>query len=63
MRNLSVDMGAYYYGQNDMVRTVCRATDANTGASMIAYVSVRPGGTASDVMVLPESDFFNKFVL
>lgn len=58
-----VGMGCFYranpYG---LVRTVCRATDINSGDVMIAYVNVKNGGIASDVFLMPENEFINTFL-
>lgn len=63
MNNSFVEMGSYYqanpYG---LVRTVCRATDSESGDQLIAYVTVAKGGVASEVFVMPENQFENIFI-
>lgn len=58
-----VEMGKFYqanpYG---LVRTVCRAFDAESGDAMIGYVNVSNGGCASDVFVMSETCFKNIFM-
>lgn len=59
----SIDMGVYYnmapYG---LVRTVCRATNVNSGESMIVYVHVGKGGMASEPFTMLENEFKNSFL-
>lgn len=58
-----VGMGCFYHANPyGLVRTVCRATDVNSGDVMIAYVNVGPGGFASEVFLMPESEFINIFL-
>ena len=63
MKNSYVGMGCFYranpYG---LVKTVCRAIDAISGDAVIAYVNVGKGGYASDVFIMPETEFINIFL-
>ena len=58
-----VAMGSYYqanpYG---MVRTICRATDFNSGEAIIIYVNILNGGFASETFAMPEVEFKNIFL-
>ena len=59
----TVNMNSYYRAEPyGLVRTVCRATDNESGKAMIVYVNVGQGGFASDPLVMPESQFKNIFI-
>lgn len=62
MKNF-VKMGSYYranpYG---LVRTILRGYDHLSGEEMIAYVNVKNGGMASDIFLMPETEFKNIFL-
>lgn len=59
-----IEMGSYYRHEdsNTLVRTVCSATHASTNEKMIGYVHVGKGGYASEVFVMPETDFRATFM-
>ena len=58
-----IEMGSYYRyeANNVLVRTVCSAIHADTSEKMIGYVHVGRGGYASEVFVMPESEFKELF--
>lgn len=63
MKQNFVSMGSFYranpYG---LVKTIYRAIDAISGDAVIAYVNVGKGGYASDVFIMPETEFMNIFL-
>lgn len=59
-----VAMGEYYHSENNtLVKTICRAYEATTNEPMIAYAYVKEGGYVSDVYVMAEKDFTEKYSL
>ena len=58
-----VEMGVYYMDKTiGLVRTVSRMFDYKTNDPMIGYVKVGKGGIASEVYMMPEATFKEKFI-
>lgn len=57
-----VAMGEYYRDSTSLVRTVCRAFDASTGAAIIVYTNIENNGFASDLYFMSEPAFKNSFL-
>lgn len=58
-----VEMGVYYTDKTiGLVRTVSRMFHYETNDPMIGYVKVGKGGVASEVYMMPENVFKEKFI-
>lgn len=64
MRKNSVDFGCYYNDakQENLVRTIARATDGNGDNPMIIYTRVLAGGYASEPYYMAENDFVDTYL-
>ena len=58
-----VEMGVYYMDKTiGLVRTVSRMFHYETNDPMIGYVKVGNGGIVSEVYMMPEATFKEKFI-
>ena len=58
-----VEMGVYYMDKTiGLVRTVSRMFHYETNDPMIGYVKVGRGGVASEMYMMPEATFKEKFI-
>ena len=58
-----VEMGVYYMDKTiGLVRTVSRMFHYETNDPMIGYVKVGRGGVASEMYMMPETTFKEKFI-
>lgn len=58
-----VEMGVYYMDKTiGLVRTVSRMFHYETNDPMIGYVKVGRGGVASEMYMMPEMTFKEKFI-
>lgn len=54
-------MGSYYGTYPNLVKTICRAMDSNSGESIICFSKIEKGGCCSTTFFMSESEFKNMY--
>jgi len=59
-----IEMGSYYNKSPfGLIKTICRATNYESGDSYIVYAQVNKGGNVGEPLLMPEQGFKNIFLV